>query len=435
MKDVKEQKQNDNGEIIEMKQGQVIKIPKNSGKAWLTLFYSLPQEFVSKRPVYLNFPRCPYEVLRTDKYDSMINNDTFLELVWDCVAWSAWQYFEVPYQKGGYREIPGSAAQYSGDFPLWRLSYSMLPLLRDKFEVSGFSFQQLYNVPEGTELPWLTYQQFGNLIGTLVPEIIQEQNWQPMIDEIWNNRTIEDFDKRGSQVKLDFMRSWEHSRSRKKAVSIEQLAEDAEENIDESDAQDELLEANARGRMAEKNESVEKNNDELMISDKEDTTMQEEATVPPTLSSEEVMAEAMRSFTFDESNKMAWPVLGHITLDYSMDETVLFKSLGVYKCSPGIIINSEVGTNVAAAASGVVTDVAELSETGTTVTVSIGNGYETTTGMIENVNLKKGDKVTTGQLIGTVASPSAYYIEEGPGVYFKLTQYGEPINPDTYFVE
>lgn len=92
----------------------------------------------------------------------------------------------------------------------------MLPLLRDKFEVSGFSFQQLYNVPEGTELPWLTYQQFGNLIGTLVPEIIQEQNWQPMIDEIWNNRTIEDFDKRGSQVKLDFMRSWEHSRSRKR---------------------------------------------------------------------------------------------------------------------------------------------------------------------------------------------------------------------------
>ena len=103
------------------------------------IIYSLPQEFVSKRPVYLNFPRCPYEVLRTDKYDSMINNDTFLELVWDCVAWSAWQYFEVPYQKGGYREIPGSAAQYSGDFPLWRLSYSMLPLLRDKFEVSGFS--------------------------------------------------------------------------------------------------------------------------------------------------------------------------------------------------------------------------------------------------------------------------------------------------------
>ena len=115
--------------------------------------------------------------------------------------------------------------------------------------------------------------------------------------------------------------------------NVAMKTEDAEENIDESDAQDELLEANARGRMAEKNESVQKNNDELMISDKEDTTMQEEATVPPTLSSEEVMAEAMRSFTFDESNKLAWPVLGHITLDYSMDETVLFKSLDTI-CRP-----------------------------------------------------------------------------------------------------
>ena len=147
------------------------------------------------------------------------------------------------------------------------------------------------------------------------------------------------------------------------------------------------------------------------------------------------MAEAMKNFAFDESNKLAWPLLGQIVLDYNMDETIFFKSLGMYKCNPAIIIQSEVGTNVAAAASGIVTDVANLSETGTTVTVSIGNGYETTTGLIENVNLKKGDKVVAGQLIGTVASPSAYYIEEGPGVYFKLTQYGEPINPDTYFVE
>ncbi len=216
--------------------------------------------------------------------------------------------------------------------------------------------------------------------------------------------------------------------------------EDVTDDIDELGTQDILREANARGRMAIDNKNTDidnsdKNIDNAGMSHKSDNTSEEEPTVPPTLSSEEVMAEAMKSYTFDESNRLAWPVAGHITLDYSMDETVLFKSLGMYKCSPGIVISSEVGTNVAAAASGVVTDVAELSETGTTVTVSIGNGYETTTGMIENVNLKKGDKVTAGQLIGTVASPSAYYKEEGPGVYFKLTQYGEPVNPDAYFKE
>ena len=168
--------------------------------------------------------------------------------------------------------------------------------------------------------------------------------------------------------------------------------EDITDEIDELGTEEILQEANARGRMAEDIDiSATESTTVADKADKENVT--EEPTVPPTMSSEEVMAEAMKSFSFDESNKLAWPVLGHITLDYSMDETVLFKSLGVYKCSPGIIISSEVGTNVGAAASGIVTDVAELSETGTTVTVSIGNGYETTTGLIENVNLRKGDKV------------------------------------------
>ena len=210
------------------------------------------------------------------------------------------------------------------------------------------------------------------------------------------------------------------------AIKTEDVTDDVLGNID-----DELQEANAGASMAVDTDNI--SNTHKAGTD--DADKETEPTVPPTLSSEEVMAEAMKNFAFDESNKLAWPVLGQIVLDYNMDETIFFKSLGMYKCNPAIIIQSEVGTNVAAAASGIVTDVANLSETGTTVTVSIGNGYETTTGLIENVNLKKGDKVVAGQLIGTVASPSAYYIEEGPGVYFKLTQYGEPINPDTYFVE
>jgi hypothetical protein len=217
------------------------------------------------------------------------------------------------------------------------------------------------------------------------------------------------------------------------AIKTEDVTDDILGNID-----DELQEANAGASMAVDTDNISNKADNTYNTYKagtDDSDKETEPTVPPTLSSEEVMAEAMKNFAFDESNKLAWPVLGQIVLDYNMDETIFFKSLGMYKCNPAIIIQSEVGTNVAAAASGIVTDVANLSETGTTVTVSIGNGYETTTGLIENVNLKKGDKVVAGQLIGTVASPSAYYIEEGPGVYFKLTQYGEPINPDTYFVE
>ena len=149
------------------------------------------------------------------------------------------------------------------------------------------------------------------------------------------------------------------------AIRMEEVTEEEGESEDFIGG---LQEANASGRMTSGKDSDVKDNDAGNAYESENTSNSnnisyEEPTVPPTLSSEEVMAEAMKSFSFDESNKLAWPVLGHITLDYSMDETVLHKSLGVYKCSPGIIISSEVGTNVAAAASGIVTDVAELSET------------------------------------------------------------------------
>lgn len=145
--------------------GEIIKIPQDSDKSWLTLFYSLPRELAEKWKPAHNLPRCPYEVLRTDKYDHIVCDDMFKLLVWDCYAWSAWQFFQVKDRKGNYRDIPGAWTQYAGYFPLWRLSYSIIPYIRMKFEQNGLGFQNLYNIPQGVEVPWLTYQQFSNLIG------------------------------------------------------------------------------------------------------------------------------------------------------------------------------------------------------------------------------------------------------------------------------
>ena len=131
-----------------------------------------------------DLPRCPYEVLRTDKYDHIVCDDMFKLLVWDCCAWSAWQFFQVKDLNGNYRDIPGTWTQYAGYFPLWRLSYSIIPYIRMKFEQNGLGFQKLYNIPQGVEVPWLTYQQFSNLIGNVTDMVIAEQEWQPMIDAI-----------------------------------------------------------------------------------------------------------------------------------------------------------------------------------------------------------------------------------------------------------
>ena len=225
------QKQGPKGFIL-LEPGNIMQILPEDNKSWLTLFYSLPEELVSKRPAYMKLPRCPFDVIRSDNYAELLNTDVFPELVWDCYAWSAWQCFEVPNRVGDYREIPGSFNSYSGDFPLWRLSYVIIPYIREKFEHIGLSFQSLFNMPKGMEVPFLNYQQFSNLIRSVVPMIIKEQNWQPMIDTIWATRDEMDYDFRSSLVKKEFMRKWSHSRTDVGAMlSLDQLMDDAPDSI------------------------------------------------------------------------------------------------------------------------------------------------------------------------------------------------------------
>lgn len=192
----------------------LIFLPRSSNKSWLTLFYALPKELVEKQPEYLKLPRSPYEVLRTDKYDSLINDDLFLQLVWDCYAWSILQFIPVPKKDGTYRALPGTEHYYSGDFPLWRLSYHMVSLMREKFEVVNMGFQKLYGYTQNMLIPYTSYEKFSDLIRILTAEIIAKQNYQPWIDEIWRTKVPEDYSEYYSRLKNSFMGQWYHARTK-----------------------------------------------------------------------------------------------------------------------------------------------------------------------------------------------------------------------------
>ena len=204
--------------------GEIIEIPQDDDKSWLTLFYALPKELVEKFPAALEIPRCPYEVLRTDKYDRIVKDDMMKLLIWDSYSWAAWQFFQVKGRNGNYRDIPGSRPNYAGHSPIWQLSYAIIPYMRMKLETHGLGFQNLYNIPMGTEVPWLTYQQFGNLVGNLTDMIVVEQQWQPVIDAAWEMRSPEDYDDKFSVPKNDFMRKWHHNRSGR-SISLDKMME------------------------------------------------------------------------------------------------------------------------------------------------------------------------------------------------------------------
>lgn len=135
---------------------------------------------------------------------------------------------------------------------------------------------------------------------------------------------------------------------------------------------------------------------------------------------------------FSGADVLSWPVDGNVILSYSMDKTVYFSTLDQYKYNPALIISGEVGAEVQAATVGEITAIETTAQTGTTITMNLGSGYELVYGQLKEVCVKEGQRVSQGEVIGYVSEPTKYYSVEGPNIYFQVLKDGEPVNPLEY---
>ena len=141
------------------------------------------------------------------------------------------------------------------------------------------------------------------------------------------------------------------------------------------------------------------------------------------------------SINFSEDSKLLWPVNGSILMSYSMDKTVYFSTLDQYKYNPAVIISGAEGDQVLCRTTGIVKSIDITAETGTTVNVDIGNGYELFYGQLKEVPVNVGDYVEAKSVLGYVSQPTKYYSVEGCNVYFEMRKDGQPVNPVEYLEE
>ena len=187
------------------------------------------------------------------------------------------------------------------------------------------------------------------------------------------------------------------------------------EDFEEEGSMNGTAEASAKDAAAAENEPEEAAEDE-----------------PEADTEEAEMAGNVLNAGYSSENVMSWPVRGEVIMDYSMDKTIYYPTLQEYKCNPSILIQSEEGTDVAAAFSGTVADVYHDAQLGTVVEMSLGNGYEAYYGQLEKVDVAVGDTVRQGQIIGTVSTPTRFYSIEGSHLNFRVTRDGEPVDPLDY---
>ena len=179
------------------------------------------------------------------------------------------------------------------------------------------------------------------------------------------------------------------------------------------------------------------NTEELVEEEDTDMTEEEEETASEENGEkdEAVQSTSSQIPSFTSDSKLLWPVDGNVLLSFSMDKTVYFSTLDQYKYNPAMVISGAEGDQVIASAPGIVKSIDVTAETGTTVNVDLGNGYELFYGQLKEVPVKAGDYVDAKTVLGYVGQPTKYYSVEGCNVYFEMRKDGQPVNPMEYLVE
>ena len=204
---------------------------------------------------------------------------------------------------------------------------------------------------------------------------------------------------------------------------------DVEINYEEANTSDIVLPVEDRAILGQEEPA-----EDLAFEDAREEILQSETVAEITSDSVQEPVETRASapeitLHFSESDTLAWPIVGNILMNYSMNQVVYYKTLNQYRYNPSIVIEATVGEPITAAADGKVLSIRENVETGGTIVCDLGDGYQLTYGQLENYAVSVGDYVEKGDILGFVAEPSIFYSEEGCNVYFKMTKDGEPVNP------
>ena len=99
----------------------------------------------------------------------------------------------------------------------------------------------------------------------------------------------------------------------------------------------------------------------------------------------------------------------------------------------GIDLTAPTGTDIYATGDGIVTKARRTSGGyGNLVTIDHGFGFETRYGHMHRIEVKEGDEVKRGQVIGTVGNTGE---SAGPHLHFEVRKNGRPVDPIDYFVD
>jgi len=139
----------------------------------------------------------------------------------------------------------------------------------------------------------------------------------------------------------------------------------------------------------------------------------------------EIPALKINAITEAQEMPTAWqvPVEGRITSDFGVRNDPIH---GQQRSHHGVDIAAPRGTPIGAATSGTVVFAGRRGGYGNTVIIEQPDGKQTLYAHAEQLLVKVGDQVSTGQTIATVGSTGR---STGPHLHFEVRENGQPVDP------
>lgn len=170
---------------------------------------------------------------------------------------------------------------------------------------------------------------------------------------------------------------------------------------------------------------------------------EQQATVSVDATEEDLSVAATRPITTQDSEspeptaapipkslKTAAPVSGETVADYAMDCLSYNQTTRDWRVHNGVDIAAEAGTEVLAAADGVVYTTYTDDIMGTTVVIRHEGGYTTQySSLAEELKVSAGDEVLLGQAIGCVGETALIETTMGPHVHFSVLYQDAAMDP------
>ena len=126
------------------------------------------------------------------------------------------------------------------------------------------------------------------------------------------------------------------------------------------------------------------------------------------------------------------PLSGELKTEFTMDDLIYYEVIGEWRVHQEIDIKPNDSLLIESALKGKVEAVNNSEITATEIIIDHGNNVKTLYSNLVSANVKAGDTVEKGQVIGNIGKTVSIESADGAHLHFELLVDGKPVNPLDY---